>query len=282
MDDVIKNNDYYHISNWPICNPNGVFHHERFYMIYIGESSRFIMMRGKFVSAPHPDTYWEGNGQQRFWVGLYIEQYIHYTKGPVLDVACLSKEIPSVDWLGNNHENILTEEESEKLEQMWKKHVEQHDADFHNPALVRHFEDEYLNMGIGERARKRIVGVEKLDAFFGADNSCLHDAIIEKVDYDRDKMELTVWVDNCCPKWSFDGNNTVYMIPFCFKDVYEFMMDIEPRNDYMCEAKIYQEGNSIHAIFESAHIEVNSSELEIGEVVEMKCDDRGNGNKFKF
>ena len=72
------------------------------------------------------------------------------------------------------------------------------------------------------------------------------------------------------------------MIPFCFKDVYEFMMDIEPRNDYMCEAKIYQEGNSIHAIFESAHIEVNSSELEIGEVVEMKCDDRGNGNKFKF
>ena len=135
---------------------------------------------------------------------------------------------------------------------------------------MRHFEDEYLNMGIGERARKQIVGVEKLDAFFGEDKSCLHDAVVTKFDYDRDKMELTVWVDNCCPQWSLDVNNTVYLIPFCFKDVYEFKMEIEPGNEYMREAKIYQDGNSIHAIFESAHIEVSSNNLEIGEIVEQK------------
>jgi hypothetical protein len=135
---------------------------------------------------------------------------------------------------------------------------------------VRHFEEEYKKIGIGKRARQRIVGVEKLDAFFGADKSCLHDAVVTKFDYDREKMELTVWVDNCCPKWSFDGNNIVYLIPFCFKDVYEFKMDVEPGNDYMRGATIYSEGNGITAYFESAHLEVCSSELEIGEILEKK------------
>jgi hypothetical protein len=63
-------------------------------------------------------------------VGLNIEQFIHYKKGPVLDANQLSKAIPSVDWWGENREIVLTEEESEKLEQVWEKHIERHDADF--------------------------------------------------------------------------------------------------------------------------------------------------------
>ena len=271
MEHVIRDCDYYHISNWPVHNPDGIYQSTRFYMLYIGTKSRFVMMRGAFESAAHRNLYlWEGAERQNCWVGLNIEQFIHYTKGPILDAAQLAKTIPDVDWFGDFSQLTLSDENSEKLELLWQHHVERHASEFQNPALVRHFEEEYEKMGIGERARKKIIGVEKLDAFFGEKKSCLHDAVVEKVEYDRDKMELKVWVDNCCPEWSFDGNNIVYMIPFCFKDVYDFNMDIEPRNDYMRGATIYSEGNVLHACFESAHIEVSSSELEIGEIVEQK------------
>lgn len=167
-----------------------------FYMMYIGKNDRFLMMKGKFESAPYRNLYsWEGKPHQRSWVGLDIEQFIHYKRGPILEANLLSKAIPTVDWWGDHQELVLTEEESEKLEQVWERHVVCHSVDFQNPALVRHFEEEYQKMGIGERAKKRIVGLEKLDAFFGADRSCLHDAVVTKFDYDRDKMELTVWVE---------------------------------------------------------------------------------------
>jgi hypothetical protein len=214
--------------------------------------------------------YWNGKGQRRHWARLAIEQLIHPVIGPTLGIDKLASAIPTVNWKECPFEMMLTEEESEKLEQLWEQHVELHSADFQNPKKVRHLQEEYEKMGIGERARKKIIGVEKLDVFFGEKKSCLHDAVVEKFEYDRDKMELNVWVGNCCPEWSFDGNNTVYMIPFCFKDVYDFNMNIEPMNDYMRGATIYSIGNGIRAYFESAHMEVYSPELEIGEIVEMK------------
>lgn len=196
MEEVINNHDYYHISNWPVYNLDNIKHRGMFYMMYIGKNDRFLMMKGKFESAPHRNLYsWEGKPHQRSWVGLDIEQFIHYKRGPILEANLLSKAIPTVDWWRDHQELVLTEEESEKLEQVWERHVVCHSVDFQNPALVRHFEEEYQKMGIGERAKKRIVGLEKLDAFFGADRSCLHDAVVTKFDYDRDKMELTVWVE---------------------------------------------------------------------------------------
>jgi len=282
MEEVINKHDYYHIPSWPVYIPDEIFHWGRFYMLYNSGEKRFIMMKGKFESAARRDLYsWEGKPHQRSWVGLDIEQFIHYKRGPILEANLLSKAIPTVDWWGDHQELVLTEEESEKLEQVWERHVVCHSVDFQNPALVRHFEEEYQKMEIGERARKNIVGVEKLDAIFGEGKMHLHDAVVTEFNYDRKKMKLNVLVDTYCPAWSPDGK-TVYLIPFCFKDVYDFKMDVEPRNDYLREAKIYQDGNSIHAIFEGAHIEVASQELEIGEVVEIKCGDEENGNKFKF
>lgn len=270
VDGIFRNDDYYEISNWPIHCPDEIYQGVIFYMLRIGKNRRDIMMKGKFRSAPSPDLYWNGTGQRRYWAKLAIEQLIHPVIGPTLGIDKLASAIPTVNWKECPFEMMLTEEESEQLEQLWEQHVEFHSADFQNPKKVRHFEEEYEKMGIGERARKKIIGVEKLDAFFGEKKSCLHDAVVAKFEYDRDKMELKVWVDNCCPEWSFDGENTVYMIPFCFKGVYDFNMDIEPRNDYMRGATIYSIGNGICAYFESAYIEVYSSELEIGEVVEQK------------
>ena len=270
MEDVINNNDYYHISNWPIHNPDGIYQSGRFYMLYIGAKTSFIMMRGKFESAAHRNLYlWKGAERQNCWVGLNIEQFIHYTKGPILDAVQLAKTIPDVDWFGDFSQLTLSDENSEKLELLWQHHVERHASEFQNPALVRHFEEEYEKMGIGERARKRIKGVKKLDYFFGENGVDFHDAVVTKFEYDRDKRELKVLVDTYCATWFSDGK-TVYLILFCFKDVYDFKMDVEPGNDYIWGAIIYTSGNGICAYFESAHIEVCSSELEIGEVVVQK------------
>ena len=269
MDRVFRNDDYYKISNWPIHCPDEIYRGVIFYMLRIGKNSRDIMMKGKFRSASSPDLYWNGKGQRRHWARLAIEQLIHPVIGPTLGIDQLAAAIPTVNWKECPFEMILTEEESEKLEQLWKQHVELHSADFQNPKKVRHLQEEYEKMGIGERARKKIIGVEKLDYFFGENGMCFHDAVVTKFDYDRKKRELNVLIDTYCQTWSPDGE-TVYLIPLCFKDVYDFNMDIEPGNDYIHGATIYSEGNGIRAYFESAHMEVYSPELEIGEIVEMK------------
>ena len=65
MEDVINNNDYYHISNWPVHHPDGIYQSGRFYMLYIGAKTSFIMMRGKFESAAHRNLYlWKGAERQ--------------------------------------------------------------------------------------------------------------------------------------------------------------------------------------------------------------------------
>ena len=269
MEDVINNNDYYHISNWPVHNPDGIYQSGQFYMLYIGAKTSFIMMRGKFESAAHRNLYlWKGAERQNCWVGLNIEQFIHYTRGPILEVSQLSKTIPEVDWNGDFSELTLSRENSEKLELLWQHHVERHASEFQTPALVRHFEEEYEKMGIGKRARKKIIGVEKLSKFMD-DGTCFHDAVVQKMEYDRDKNEMHLLIDTYCIPYNSKIKST-YLITFLFKDVVEIKMNTEPHNDYIWHTRIYQNGNFITAEFESAHLEVCSSELEIGEVVEQK------------
>lgn len=270
MEEVINNHDYYHISSWPVYNLDNIKHRGMFYMMYIGKNDRFLMMKGKFESAPHRNLYsWEGKPHQRSWVGLDIEQFIHYKRGPILEANLLSKAIPTVDWWGDHQELVLTEEESEKLEQVWERHVVCHSVDFQNPALVRHFEEEYQKMGIGERARAKIKGVEKLSAFMD-DGTCFHDAVVQKMEYDRNKNELYLLLDTYCIPYNSEIKST-FLIPFHFRDIVELKIDMEPYNDYVWHTRIYQVNNFITVHFESAHIEVSSSELEIGEIVEVKA-----------
>jgi hypothetical protein len=280
-DRIFKNDDYYRIPYWTVHQPDGIVQDVIFYMLRIGKKDKEIVMKGRFRSAPNPDLYWRGNGPRRYWVELLVEQLIHPVIGPTLGKDQLAAAIPTVNWNDSPFEMILAEDESEKLEQLWNQHVELHATDFRNPKKVRYIREEYEMMGIGERARKKIIGVEKLDYFFGENGMCFHDAVVTKFDYDRKKRELNVLIDTYCRTWSPDGE-TVYLIPLCFKDVYDFNMDIEPGNDYIHGATIYSIGNGIRAYFESAHMEVYSPELEIGEIVEIKCGDEEKGNKFKF
>ena len=61
-----------------------------------------------------------------------------------------------------------------------------------------------------------------------------------------------------------------YVEHFTTEHARNIQMEVEPGNDYMRGATIYSEGNGITAYFESAHLEVCSSELEIGEILEKK------------
>ena len=226
------------------------------------------MMKGKFCSAPSPDLYWNGTGQRRYWAELAIEQFIHPVIGPTLGIDKLAAAIPTVNWEDTPSEMMLSEEESEKLEQLWEQHVELHSTDFQNPKKVRHMQEEYDKLGIGERARTKIKGVEKLSEFM--DNGmCFHDGVVQKMEYDRDKNELQLLVDTYCIPYNSKIKST-YLIPFHFKDVVEIKWDMEPYNDHIWHTRIYQYNKFITAEFESAHLKVCSSELEIGEIVEQK------------
>ncbi|MBR3578705.1 MAG: hypothetical protein IKN98_07980 [Bacteroidales bacterium] len=279
-DRIFKNDDYYRIPYWTVHQPDGIVQDVIFYMLRIGKKDKEIVMKGRFRSAPNPDLYWRGNGPRRYWVELLVEQLIHPVIGPTLGKDQLSAAIPAVNWEDTPLEMMLTEEESEKLEQLWEQHVELHSTDFQNPRKVRHIQEEYDKLGIGERARTKIKGVEKLSEFM--DNGmCFHDGVVQKMEYDRDKNELQLLIDTYCIPYGSQIKST-YLIPFHFKDVVEIKLDMEPYNDYIWHTRIYQDNNFITAEFESAHLKVCSSELEIGEVVEIKHENEEKGNKFKF
>ncbi len=211
---------------------------------------------------------------------LLVEQLIHPVIGPTLGKDQLAAAIPTVNWNDSPFEMILAEDESEKLEQLWNQHVELHSTDFQNPRKVRHIQEEYDKLGIGERARTKIKGVEKLSEFM--DNGmCFHDGVVRKMEYDRDKNELQLLIDTYCIPYGSQMRST-YLIPFHFKDVIEIKLDMEPYNDYIWHTRIYQYNNFITAEFDSVHMKVCSSELEIGEVVEIKHENEEKGNKFKF
>ena len=267
-DRIFKNDDYYRIPYWTVHQPDGIVQDVIFYMLRIGKKDKEIVMKGRFRFAPKPDLYWHGNGPRRYWVELLVEQLIHPVIGPTLGIDKLAAAIPTVNWAGSPFEMILAEDESEKLEQLWNQHVELHAADFRNPKKVRFIQEEYDKLGIGERARTKIKGVEKLSEFM--DNGmCFHDGVVQKMEYDRDKNELYLLLNTYCIPYNSEIKST-FLIPFHFRDVVELKIDMEPYNDYIWHTWIYQVNNFITAHFESAHIEVSSSELEIGEMVEVK------------
>lgn len=267
-DKIFKNDDYYRIPYWTVHQPDGIVQDVIFYMLRIGKKDKEIVMKGRFRSAPKPDLYWRGNGPRRYWVELLVEQLIHPVIGPTLGKDQLAAAIPTVNWDDCPFEMMLAEDESEKLEQLWNQHVELHAADFRNPKKVRFIQEEYEKLGIGERARTKIKGVEKLSAFMD-DGTCFHDAVVQKMEYDRDKNELYLLLDTYCIPYNSENKST-FLIPFHFRDVVELKIDMEPYNDYIWHTRIYQVNNFITVYFESAHIEVSSSELEIGEMVEVK------------
>lgn len=267
-DRIFKNDDYYRIPYWTVHQPDGIVQDVIFYMLRIGKKDKEIVMKGRFRSAPKPDLYWRGNGPRRYWVELLVEQLIHPVIGPTLGKDQLAATIPTVNWDDCPFEMMLAEDESEKLEQLWNQHVELHAADFRNPKKVRFIQEEYEKLGIGERARAKIKGVEKLSAFMD-DGTCFHDAVAQKLEYDRDKNELYLLLNTYCIPYNSEIKST-FLIPFHFRDVVELKIDMEPYNDYIWHTRIYQVNNFITAHFESAHIEVSSSELEIGEMVEVK------------
>ena len=118
--------------------------------------------------------------------------------------------------------------------------------------------------GIAPDAAERIVGVEKLNDFYGEDKWNLHDAVIERMVYHREKDSLEIIVDTQIAAWSKD--NHTHTIKFVFSDLVNIETDIERGNDYLAESRIYIKDGFIVAEFESAHMKVTANKLVIGEI----------------
>ena len=83
-------------------------------------------------------------------------------------------------------------------------------------------------------------------------NPNLHDAIIEKVSYDRGASKL-------CLNISYYDDR----LELIFEDVEKVSWDIEKHNDLIMEAHLYNDGGMIVASFEAACLEVVSKKMTI-------------------
>ena len=118
--------------------------------------------------------------------------------------------------------------------------------------------------GIAPEAKERIIGVDKLQDFYGEDEWNLHDAVIGSMSYHREDDALEVIVDTQIAAWSKD--NLTHTIQFLFSGLLRIETDIDYGNDYMAESRIYIDNGYIVAEFESAHLKVTANKLSIGEI----------------
>lgn len=119
-------------------------------------------------------------------------------------------------------------------------------------------------VGIAPEAAVRIVGVDKLQDFYGEDEWNLHDAVVESMSYHRENNTLEIIVDTQIAAWSKDNHE--HTIQFLFSDLVKIEADIDRGNDYMDESRIYIYNGFIVAEFISAHMIVTASKLTIGEI----------------
>ena len=119
-------------------------------------------------------------------------------------------------------------------------------------------------VGIATEAAERIVGVDKLQDFYGEDEWNLHDAVVESMSYHRENNTLEIVVDTQIAAWSKDNHE--HTIQFLFSDLIKIEADIDRGNDYMDESRIYIYNGLIVAEFISAHMIVTAKNLTIGEI----------------
>ena len=119
-------------------------------------------------------------------------------------------------------------------------------------------------VGIAPEAAERIVGIDKLQDFYGEDEWNLHDAVVESMSYHRENNTLEIIVDTQIAAWSKDNHE--HTIQFLFSDLIKIEVDIDRGNDYMDESRIYIYNGFIVAEFISAHMIVTASKLTIGKI----------------
>ena len=106
--------------NWSIHEWEKAEEGDRVFMLRVGRGKVGIMASGWLSSDTYEDDDWRGSDEKRHYADIVFDVMIYPMRNNILDTKPLLKEIPTVDWKGGHSGVLITEEEADKLEQLWR------------------------------------------------------------------------------------------------------------------------------------------------------------------
>lgn len=123
--------------NWSVWDHEKAREGDKFFMVKVGPGINGIVMSGIFSSEPYPGEDWSGKGRQVFYIDMEIKEMIHPDRCPLLTSEKLATEIPDFVWTNGHSGQLLTEEQADKLQDLWDKYLNENSVIF-EPRAVRY------------------------------------------------------------------------------------------------------------------------------------------------
>lgn len=111
--------------NWSVWDYENAREGDAFYMVKVGPGSNGVVMSGTFTSDPYQDEDWSGKGRKVFYMDMAVKEMIHPDRSPILTSEKLDTEIPDFVWTGGHSGQMLTEEQADKLNQLWNEYLDE-------------------------------------------------------------------------------------------------------------------------------------------------------------
>ena len=107
-------------SNWSIYEWEEAHKGDRFFMLRTGDDKAGIVYRGEFLSDPYEGDDWGGQkGKKRQYIDIGCYDFIPADNQSPIDIELLEKKIPEIDWRKGHSGELLSEDNAEKLNELW-------------------------------------------------------------------------------------------------------------------------------------------------------------------
>lgn len=110
--------------DWSVYEWEEAHEGDRFYMLRTGDDKAGLVFHGVFTSEPYEGSDWAGQkGKTRRYMDMDCYDCVPADEQSPLTIELLEKEIPSVNWRKGHSGQLLSEQEAEKLEDLWEKYM---------------------------------------------------------------------------------------------------------------------------------------------------------------
>lgn len=145
MEDFFDEGFYY---DWSIWDHQKAHIGDKFYMIRTGEGANGVVMRGTIIGTPYSDEDWSGKGRKVYYIRMSLSNMIHPERTPLLLTTDeLTQAIPDFNWKGGHSGEILSDAQTDKLEEAWRDYIERTHAISSEEVVDGNFNDFYKEKG---------------------------------------------------------------------------------------------------------------------------------------
>ena len=110
-------------SDWSVYEWEEANEGDRFYMLRTGDDKPGIVYRGVFTSNPYEGEDWAGSDRVRYYVDMDCYDCVPADEQSPITIEVLEKAIPNVNWRAGHSGEYLSEEDAEKLDELWEKYM---------------------------------------------------------------------------------------------------------------------------------------------------------------